>query len=152
MLYLIKIRIRIRISTKGGIQIRIKSFWIPKVFLLSRFLLCRLHWSAFYLALSQRNLTFRDITWTVAGKMWYNTECFMPYHVFLYISYYIAEFFIAFLTVWCPSLIVAFNAFFCNSHIETLQLFGFLNLLKFGTFTNIDISKIKKIPVHFFCK
>ena len=40
----------------------------------------------------------KDMTWNVAGKTWYYAEYFMKYHVFLFISCYIAEIWIAFLT------------------------------------------------------
>ena len=46
-------------------------------------------------ALSQMKSTFSDITWNVAGKTLYYAEYFMYYHVFLYISCYIAEIWIA---------------------------------------------------------
>ena len=50
--------------------------------------------------LSQRKSTFRDITWNGAGKTWYY-EIFHVAQAFLYISCYIAEILIAFLTVQC---------------------------------------------------
>ena len=48
------------------------------------------------------------VTWSVVGKTWYYAEYFMWYHFFLYISCYIAEIWITFLTVYsvCIDLIV----------------------------------------------